>query len=122
MSLPGATDSFMRFIQMGFVWFLFVGIAYCATFIIGARKRGKAAHGYHRNLGLAFWIVTFAIAAYGLFSGQMKAYIAIDGFGTLLELCAFGFGWVAFMWFLTGSYVQNRLELDAQENREDTDA
>lgn len=97
------------FVQIGFVWFNIVALAYVAVYMIGPAKGGKAAQKYHRGLTLAFVLVDAALVAYAMATGQWALFMREYGMSTLLELLMFGFGWVVFMLMLSYSYVRNRL-------------
>ena len=98
------------FIQMGFVWFNLVALAYVAVYMIGPAKGGAAAQKFHRFLTLTFALVDAAIVVFALVSGQWALFMREYGLSTLLELLMFGFGWVGFMLMLSHSYVRNRLD------------
>lgn len=97
------------FVQLGFIWFNIVALAYVGVYIIGPMKGGKAAQKYHRGLTVAFFVVDAALVVYAMVTGQWALFMYEFGFSTLLELLMFGFGWVIFMLMLAYSYVCNRL-------------
>lgn len=102
------------FVQIGFVWFNLVALAFVAVYMIGPSKGGAAAQKYHRFLIFAFVLVDVAIVVYANVSGQWALFMREFGMSTLLELLMFGFGWVIFMLMLSYSYVRNRLENEAK--------
>lgn len=105
----GVSLSQYLFVQVGFVWFNVMALAYVGTFILGYAKGGVASKRFHRATTISFVAGCVVIGVYALVSGEWGAFIKNVGLGTLIELLAFGFGWVLLMLYLSYSYVRSRL-------------
>lgn len=105
----GVSLSQYLFVQVGFVWFNVMALAFIGTFILGYAKGGSAAKRFHRRTTISFIAGCVVIVIYALVSGEWSAFMKNAGLGTLLELLTFGFGWVLLMLYLSYSYVRSRL-------------
>lgn len=102
------------FLKVGFVWFNLIALAYIGTFILGPLKGGKTIARFHRVVTVSFIAGGVALLIYALVTGQLSAFLEVEGASTLGELLVFGFGWVGFMCFFSYSYVRNRLDNEEQ--------
>lgn len=97
------------FVQLGFIWFNVFALAYIGTFPLGYYKGGSTAQRFHRRVSFFFIAGDVVILIYAFASKEWTAFMQSNGLGTLMELLAFGFGWVLLMFYLSYSYVRSRL-------------